>query len=495
MRIAIIGSGFAGIGMAIRLRQAGMRDFVILERAGDLGGTWRDNSYPGCQCDIPSRLYSFSFALEPHWSRTFPTQPEILDYLHRVSAQHGVDEHIRYHHEVLDAAWDDARACWHIDTAQGPVEAQVLISAVGGLSEPSIPTLPGMGAFTGTSFHSAQWDHEHDLRGRRVAVIGTGASAIQFVPRIQPLVERLHVFQRTPPWVMPHPDRPVREWERTLYETVPLAQRLVRAGIYWGRETYAVGFVVNPRVLQLAERQALRHMHAQVADEALREKLTPQYAMGCKRILISNDYYPALQKPNVELVSSGIEEIRARSIVTADGVERHVDTIIHGTGFQAAETPVSRRVRGLHGIVLSDAWRESGAQAYKGTTVAGFPNLFFIVGPNVGLGHSSMVFMIESQVAYIVDCLRTMERDRLATVEVRTDAQHEYNTGLKRRLGGTVWASGCRSWYMDGKGRNVALWPGFTYPFRLMTRRFDAARYRLRRQGANAPAPARAAAR
>ena len=486
MRIAIVGSGFAGIGMGIKLRQAGMKDFVILERAGDLGGTWRDNSYPGCQCDIPSRLYSFSFALEPHWSRTFPTQPEILDYLHRVAAERGIDRHVRYNHEVLEASWDDARHSWRIETTQGPIEAQVLVSAVGGLSEPSIPTLPGIEAFTGTSFHSAQWNHDHDLSGRRVAVIGTGASAIQFVPRIQPLVDKLHVYQRTPPWVMPHPDRPVKEWERRLYETVPLAQRLVRAGIYWGRETYAIGFVVDQRMLQLAERVARRHLRDQVVDPELRQKLTPRYAMGCKRILISNDYFPALKKPNVELVTSGIDEVRAQSIVTADGVERQIDTIIYGTGFQAADMPVSRRVRGRDGVTLHDVWNEGGAQAYKGTTVAGFPNLFLVVGPNVGLGHSSMVFMIESQVAYILDCLRTMQRDAVATVEVRADAQDEYNADLRRRLGGTVWATGCRSWYLDSEGRNVALWPGFTYPFRLMTRRFDAARYLLRRVPAEA---------
>jgi len=488
VRVAIVGSGFAGIGMGVRLREAGIEDFVILERADDLGGTWRDNTYPGCQCDVPSRLYSFSFALKPDWSRTFPTQPEILEYLRRVSREKGVDRHIRYGHEMLDASWDESGRHWRVITAQGVIEAQVLVSAVGGLSYPSVPDITGLNSFTGATFHSAQWNHGHDLRGEHVAVIGTGASSIQFVPQLQPLVDTLHVFQRTPPWIMPHPDRPVTALEQRLYATVPFVQRLVRAGIYWGRESFVLGFAVDPRILRVAERIARRHLKAQIGDAVLRDRLTPRYAMGCKRILISNDYYPTLTQSNVELVTAGIREIRPQSIVTDDGSEREIDTIIFGTGFHAADMPVAKLVRGRDGRLLHDAWVAGGAQAYKGTTVAGYPNLFLIVGPNVGLGHTSMVFMIESQVEYVIDCLRTMDREGLATVEVSPEAQEAFNRSLRARLGHTVWSSGCRSWYLDDKGRNVALWPGFTYTFRRLTRRFDAARYRA--EPVSAPAQA-----
>jgi cation diffusion facilitator CzcD-associated flavoprotein CzcO len=474
-RIAIVGTGFAGLGMAIRLKEAGIEDFVVLERAGDVGGTWRDNTYPGCQCDVPSHLYSFSFAQNPGWSRTFSRQQEIWDYLRGCAERYGITPHVRFGHEVTAAAWDEPGQRWNVETSAGPVSADVLVSGMGALSDPSVPPIPGLESFDGTMFHSAAWDHDHDLAGARVAVVGTGASAIQFVPRIQREVGELHVFQRTPPWIMPHPDRPLSRLERVAYRRVPALQRLMREGIYWARETFVLGFL-HEHVMRLPERLARMHLRRQVADPGLRAKLTPDYRIGCKRILISNDYLPALGRPNVALHTGGVREVRGRTVVAGDGSEAEVDTIIFGTGFHVTDMPAARRVRGRGGLLLDDVWRGS-PQAYKGTTIAGFPNLFMLVGPNTGLGHSSMVFMIEAQIAYVMDCLRTMDERGLRTVDVRPEAQARFVAGVQAGMEGTVWASGCASWYLDDTGRNSTLWPGFTWRYRNLTRRFDVDHY------------------
>ena len=477
-RVAIVGSGFAGLGMAIRLRRAGIEDFVVLERADDVGGTWRDNSYPGCACDVPSHLYSFSFAPNPAWTSTFSPQPEIWDYLRACAQRYGVMGHIRFGHEVHDAAWDEDAQRWCIETSKGALTAQVLVLGTGPLSAPSIPDLPGLERFEGTTFHSATWDHDHDLDGERVAVVGTGASAIQFVPQIQPRVGKLHVFQRTAPWIMPRPDRPLKPWERRLYRALPAAQLLMRAGIYWARESFVLGFR-HPRVMRLGQRLALRHLHRQVRDPELRRKLTPTYRMGCKRVLISNDYLPALTRPNVELVTDAIAEVRPRSIVTADGIEREVDTIIFGTGFHVTDMPAAERVRGADGRSLAEHWNGS-PQAHMGAMVAGYPNLFFLVGPNTGLGHNSIVFMIESQCNYVLSALRLMDERGAAELDVRPEAQAAYNARVQEQMRGTVWTSGgCASWYLDAHGRNTTLWPSFTWPFRERTRRLDPAEYVL----------------
>jgi cation diffusion facilitator CzcD-associated flavoprotein CzcO len=478
-RIAIAGSGFAGIGMGIRLKQQGIDDFVILERAGDLGGTWRDNTYPGCACDVPSHLYSFSFEPNPNWSSTFSPQSEIWDYLRRCSDKYGVTPHIRYEHELLDAAWDEERQLWEIGTAQGSLTADVLVSATGGLSEPKLPDIPGIESFEGAHFHSARWDHDHDLTGERVAVIGTGASSIQFVPEIQPKVGKLLVFQRTAPWVVARRDRPLRAWERAVYRAFPQLQLAMRASIYWARELILLGFR-RRRVGRLTEVVARKHLESQVPDPELRAKLTPPYRMGCKRVLISNDYYPALQQPNAELVTEPIHEVKAHSIVTADGTEHEVDTIIFGTGFAVTDLPVAHRVRGKEGLTLADTWQGS-MQAHRGTTVAGFPNLFFLIGPNTGLGHNSIIFMIESQANYVMDAINTMDARGVAAVEVRQEAQDAFNQQVQEDMKGTVWTSGgCVSWYLDAKGKNTVLWPGFTWSFRELTRKFDPAHYELR---------------
>ena len=456
-RIAIVGTGFSGLGMAIRLRQEGEHDFVLLERAEDIGGTWRDNTYPGCRCDVPSHLYSFSFAPNPNWSSTFSPQEEILDYLKDCADRHGVMPHVRFGTELRSASWDNDEQLWQIETSRGELTSDILIAGQGPLSEPSLPEVPGIDSFDGTAFHSAQWDHDHDLTGERVAVIGTGASAIQFVPEIQPEVGKLHVFQRTAPWVIPHRNRPLKSWERTLYRIFPPAQLAMRAGIYWARELFVLQFR-HRAMRSLLERIPLAHMRKQIKDPELRRKLTPDYRLGCKRILPTDEWYPALTKPNVEVVTEGIAEVRSHSVVAADGSEREVDTIIFGTGFHVTDVPIADLVSGR----------------------AGFPNLFFLVGTNTGLGHTSIVFMIESQIAYVLGALRAMRRQGARTLEVRKDAQSAYNAELDRMTEGTVWVTGgCTSYYIDRNGHNSALWPTYTWPFRRRLREFDTAAYML----------------
>jgi cation diffusion facilitator CzcD-associated flavoprotein CzcO len=470
--VAVIGTGFAGLGMAIRLRQMGVEDFVVLERAGEVGGTWRDNTYPGCQCDVPSHLYSLSFAPNPEWTRTFSLQPEIEAYLERVADDFDVRRFIRFDHEVVSATWDDERARWQLETTQGSLEADVVVSGVGALSEPSIPELPGIESFEGAVFHSAAWDHDYELDGKRVAVVGTGASAIQFIPHLQPRVRSMAVFQRTPPWVMPHPDRPLSKSEHRLYRVFPPARRLMRDAIYWAREGFVIAFM-HPRLMKIGERIARRHMAKQVPDPGLRRKLTPSYRMGCKRVLLSNEYFPALQKPNVEVVTDGIAEVRAHSVLGAQGVEHDVDAIIFGTGFHVIDMPFAKRVVGRGGKTLEQSW-ERGMKAHKGTSIAGFPNLFMLLGPNTGLGHNSVVFMIEAQIAYVAEALRTMRERRAASVEVRREVVEAYDAEIQSRLQGSVWNSGgCASWYLDDQGRNSVIWPGFTWRYKRRMLAFD----------------------
>jgi cation diffusion facilitator CzcD-associated flavoprotein CzcO len=477
--VAIVGAGFSGLGTAIRLRREGVEDFVVLERHEDVGGTWWANTYPGCACDVPSHLYSFSFAPNPEWSQTYSPQREIRAYLRRCAEQFDLYRSIRLGTEVTAASWDDDAGRWTLETSAGPVSARVLVAGMGSLTEPRIPDLPGLATFEGAMFHSARWDHGHDVTGERVAAVGTGASAIQFVPAIQPTVAALHVFQRTAPWVMPHTNRRITERERRLYRRLPALQKAVRAGVYGAREALVLGFVKHPRLMAVPERLARRHMREQVADPALRAKVRPDYAVGCKRILPSNDWYPALGKPNVELITSPIREVRPCSVVAADGSEREVDTIIFGTGFHVTDMPFGELVRGRDGQRLADVWEDS-PRAHLGCTVAGFPNLFLLLGPNTGLGHSSMVYMIESQINHVIDALRVMRERGAAVAEVRPEVQAAYNRELDEKLAGTVWNTGCSSWYLDASGRNAALWPDWTWRFRLRTRRFDPAQHMLR---------------
>jgi cation diffusion facilitator CzcD-associated flavoprotein CzcO len=476
--VAVVGGGFSGLGMAIRLKQSGHDDFVVLEGGEDVGGTWHFNTYPGCACDVPSHLYSFSFAPNPEWSETYSSQPEIRDYLRRCADRFGIRPHVRLNCELTGADWDEESGRWQLETSGGHVRARVLVFAAGPLFEPKLPPIAGLESFEGKVFHSARWDHDYVLRDKRVAVIGTGASAIQLVPAIQPEVAQLHVFQRTAPWVLPHSNRPVTPLERRLYRRFPALQRFVRGGVYALRELLVPGFVHRPRLLGLLERVARRHMRSQISDPELLRKATPDYAIGCKRILPSNGWYPALGKPNVELVTEGISEIRRASIVTGEGSEIDVDAIILATGFQVTEMPAAGLVRGRGGS-LREVWGKS-ARAHLGATVPGFPNLFLMLGPNTGLGHGSMVYMIESQIAHVFGALRTMDERQSDVIEVRPEALAAYNSELDRRLEGTVWNTGCSSWYFDEGGRNAALWPDWTWRFRRRASRFEPADYRLR---------------
>lgn len=476
-KVVIVGAGFSGLAMAIRLRQEGIDDFVILERAEDIGGTWHYNTYPGCMCDVPSHLYSLSFAPNPTWSHTYSPQAEIREYLRRCADQFGVRPHLRTNVEVQAADWREDAGLWEIATSAGAFTATVLVSGMGPLNTPLIPDIPGLERFEGKTMHSARWDHDYELRGKRVASIGTGASAIQYVPEIRQDVEQLYVFQRTAPWVMPHGDRPITDFERELYRRLPILQRLVRAGVYTAREMLVVGFAKDPRLMGLIEKIARLHIRRQISDPELVAKVTPDYTLGCKRILPSNRWYRALDEPNVELVTTGIDEVREHSIVDRNGVEREVDAIIFGTGFHVTDIPVAHQVRGREGKLISDVWQGS-PRAYLGTAIPGFPNLFLLLGPNTALGHSSMIYMIESQVEHVVRAIQAVQRTGARTVEVRPQVHAAFNREVEKRMRGTVWdTGGCVSYYLDATGRNATIWPDWTWRFRQRAARFDTSAY------------------
>lgn len=485
----IIGSGFAGLGAAVKLSRAG-KDFLILERASEVGGTWRDNTYPGAACDVPSNLYSYSFALNPGWTRSFSPQPEIQSYISSVADKYDVRRRTVFGCDMQSARWNGDTHRWDVSTTRGSYSAKILVSAVGALCEPALPDIEGIAGFEGEIFHSARWNHDADLTGKRVAVIGTGASAIQIVPAIADKVAQLDVYQRTAPWILPRFDREYTAPERFAFRYIPGFQRLSRALQYTMRETQVVGLAkaqVFMKPLELAARFQVRR---QITDRTLRKKVTPNYGIGCKRMLISNNYYPALGRQHVELVTDGIARVTSRGVVTVDGNEREVDAIVVATGFHVTDSPTFAGIFGKDGRSLAEVFDETGMQGYKGSTVAGFPNLFFLVGPNTGLGHTSMVYMIESQLEYLADAVRTIDRNRIGTVEVREDIQDEYNRSLQDAMKSSVWNNGgCGSWYLDKHGNNTTLWPGFTFEFRRITKKFDLAAYRSV-AAADLPAPA-----
>jgi cation diffusion facilitator CzcD-associated flavoprotein CzcO len=478
----VIGTGFAGIGMGIKLKQAGFDDFVLLEKDDDLGGTWRDNTYPGCACDVPSYLYSYSFEPNPDWTQMFAPQQEIWEYTRHCADKYGITPHIRYRSAVISARFDEDAALWTVETSAGDTyTARALISGVGALHVPRIPDIPGLDSFTGTWFHSAHWNHQHELAGRRVAVVGTGASAIQFVTQIQPIVGHLDVYQRTAAWITPKPDRKIPAKERRLHRRFPLFQKAIRGLVYWGLEARGAGFALDPRIMSMLEKSARKHLDRQVRDRQSREALTPHYQIGCKRILISDDFYPAVQQPNVELVTDQIAEIRPHGVVTADGLERPAETIIFGTGFDVSGNLMHLKVVGRDGRELSETWEREGISANLGISVAGFPNLFLLVGPNTGLGHTSMIFMIERQADYVIDALQQMRRRNAASIEVRAAAQRAFADRVQTKLSGTVWQSGCQSWYIDPSGRNSTIWPYFAFKYWLETRRVKTRDYEFSR--------------
>jgi cation diffusion facilitator CzcD-associated flavoprotein CzcO len=479
VHLVLLGTGFSGLGMAIQLKEHGYNDFVVLEQAAELGGTWRDNTYPGCACDVHSPLYSFSFAPNPGWSRVYSHQEEIRNYLRNCAERFGILPHISWSTKLLEATWHDDEQRWHLTTTQGQLTADVFISGNGPLNEPALPSLPGMERFEGVIFHSAQWQHDYDLRGKRVAVIGTGASSIQFVPQIQPLVNQLSLFQRTPAWIIPRLDHAIPARKQRALRFFPLRQRFERLLTYVVNEISALGLAYRPGFLKINLGMAQGHLKRQVSDPVLQAKLTPQYTIGCKRVLVSDDFYPALTQPNVDLVTDAIREVRAHSIVTEDGQEHEVDAIICATGFVTTSMQFPQHIRGRSGQTLGDAWA-TGPKAYFGTTVADFPNLFLLLGPNAALSHNSMIYMIESQVAYILSCLRTMERRGIQTVEVRPEVLERFTSEIQQRTQNTAWNSGCTSWYLDASGHNTTIWPGFSLEFRLRTRHFDPQSYLLR---------------
>lgn len=476
--IAVLGAGFGGIGLTIKLREAGFDDIVVLDRADDLGGTWQANTYPGCACDVPSQLYSYSFAPNPAWSRTYGKQPEILAYLRTVAERHDVVRHLRLRTELLDARWDEDAALWRIETSRGALTADYFISAAGIFAEAKYPALPGLDTFRGRTFHSLHWDHDHDLTGERVAVIGTGASAVQFIPEIQPKVEALTVFQRSAPWIVPRLDRPTLGLERRLLRHLPLAQKAVRGTWYSLIEGFGlVGFVDN-RFRHPYELLGRIQLRRQIRDPRLRATLTPDYMIGCKRAIFSDAYLPALDKDNVEVVTEGIAEVGPHAIITRGGAEIPVDTIIFGTGFTTIPTAFDRIV-GRDGQSIADLYARR-PQTYLGAAIAGFPNFFCTLGPFGAAGNQSAVYMIESQIAYIVDALKTLRASGQRRVEVRENVQDAFVDEMRRRSADTVWLTGgCESYYTTPDGGNAGLYPSWSFEYRRRTRRFDIESYEV----------------
>ncbi len=469
--VLVVGCGFAGLCMGVRLKENGLNSFAIIEEGNDVGGTWRDNHYPGCACDVPSHLYSLSFAPKADWSRLYPSQGELFTYLRDVADRYGLRQHIRFNTAMAHAQWNEHDALWHVITTAGStITAKVLISGVGALHVPSRPEVPGLDKFGGLAFHSLNWPADCDLRGKRVAVVGAGASAIQFVPKVAQLAEKLYVFQRTAPWIFPKHDRLIGKWERALLRYLPGYRQAFRKWLHWRHELRMLA-LDNDWLLRFFEGRARRQIARLISDPVLRKVVTPNYRMGCKRILLSDDYYQALVQPNVKVVSERITALLPNAIITADGAERAIDALIFGTGFDFVDSLRNLQVTGRNGITLRAAWHDA-IRAYHGITIAGFPNFFMMLGPNTFLGHNSVIMMIEAQADYIIDCLKQMAEKGLRVIEVREDAQLKFDEWLQSRLKGSIWqVGGCRSWYQDVSGRNVALWPGFISNYQRGVRR------------------------
>ena len=475
--VIVIGAGVSGVGAGVRLLEEGIENFTILEKAADLGGTWRDNTYPGCACDVPSALYSYSFAQKPDWSRAFAGQAEILDYVRGVAQDNKLTGHIQFEQPVEHAQWNEDKMHWVVETPSHRFYTRTLISCAGYLHEPIIPNIPGLNNFQGKVFHSSRWDHDHDLTGERVAVIGTGASAIQFVPEIQPKVAKLSVFQRTPQWILPKPDHAIPDIERRFFE-LPMALQTWRSLLFGGFESFGVGFR-HPSLLEQFQKIGMAHLKRSVKDPALRDKLTPDYTLGCKRVLMSNNYYPALTKPNVEVFATGLKEVRGNRVIGQDGSEQEVDTIILGTGFFVTEPPIAEKIHNHAGQSLSQHWAD-GMQAYRGTTISGFPNSFMVLGPNLGIGHNSAFVVIEAQLNYIISALKTMREKKLTKVNVLPDIQQSYNARVQEALQGTVWnTGGCSSYYLDKNGFNSVGFPWSSLKMKRLLREFDHRNYEM----------------
>jgi cation diffusion facilitator CzcD-associated flavoprotein CzcO len=479
-RVGIIGAGAAGLCMAIQLLDAGIDSFTIFERSDGVGGTWRDNTYPGAACDVPSHLYSLSFAPKTDWTRKFPEQPEILEYFESLVPRFGLEPHLRLGTGVESATWDDATCTWTLRTTTGEESTfDVVVSGLGQLNVPNIPDIAGLDSFDGTVFHSARWDHDHDLRGERIAVIGIGASAIQFVPQVAKQARQLTLFQRSVNYVVPKPDREFRAWERWLLANVPLLQRAYRESIYWRFEARFALMRKNSRLGRLVEQRFSKSMSGLVSPRLPEEAIVPDYTPGCRRLLIANDWYPTLLKPHVQVVTDGVEKITAHGIVTTGGEEFPVDTIIFGTGFRTTEFLSPVDIRGRSGVALRDVWAD-GAFAHLGLAVPGFPNLFMLYGPNTNLGHNSILFMIEQQVGHIRALLAEMGRRGSRAVEPTSEAMARYQSEIDEASARTVWAEDCQSWYKTESGRITNNWPDYTVRYRKRLRRPDPSEWHFR---------------
>jgi cation diffusion facilitator CzcD-associated flavoprotein CzcO len=482
--VLIVGAGFSGLCMGIKLLEAGMNSFLIIEKGAEIGGTWWDNRYPGCACDIPSHLYSFSFAPSTEWTRMYPGQQEIHDYLKRCVERYGLSPHLHLNSRFCEAVWDESEGVWNATAGDGMrIRARVLVSGMGALHVPRYPEIKGLDRFKGPAFHSSSWDHSVALVGKDVAVVGTGASAIQFVPQIAPRVGKLHLFQRTPPWIVPRLDFAFSEKWRRRFRSIPITRWAFRQYIFWRQEVRVLGFLGNETFRKKVEAIALRHLARRIKDPKLRAAMTPDYQLGCKRVLVSDDYYPTFNRSNVELVTEGIAEVCEHSIVTSDGVERPIDVLIYGTGFRASEPLIGCRVVGKGGVEIHDAWRKR-MSAYLGVTASRFPNFFMLLGPNTGLGHNSVVLMIEAQVRYTMKCLKLMKRRNQRVLEVRPEIQQSFVQEIYRRMAGTVWQSGgCKSWYQDQTtGEITTLWPGSVVSYLRRTRSVSPSDYKLTSQ-------------
>jgi cation diffusion facilitator CzcD-associated flavoprotein CzcO len=481
-KIAIVGAGISGIGMAVQLRRAGLPDFVVFERARDYGGVWQHNSYPGAACDIPSYLYSYSFAQQKGWSRPCSPQAEILEYLHQIARENGVDEQVRCGIEITSASFDETALAWTLASADRVVcTCDVLVVACGQLSRPAIPAIPGLERFRGRRFHSANWDHSVELAGKRVAVVGTGASAIQLVPPVATQAAHLDVYQRSAPWMLPRRNPAYGEWFRRLNDRLPGVQTARRNGLWMLSELMTAAFVRAPAIGSLIQAWATLFMRRQVRDPELRRKVWPDYPIGCKRVLFSSYYLPALQRSNVELVTDPIERVTGTAVVTSDGLERPADVIVFGTGFRANDFVAPMLVKGRNGLNLDAAWA-GGAQAHHGISVSGFPNMFLLYGPNTNLGSGSVIMMIEAQIRYVIQAVRELARSDSAALEVKPEVEAGSTAAVQQRLLDTVWTS-CGSWYrVEGTGRVTNNWPGQVYEYQRLVRHFDAWSYRhLRR--------------
>jgi cation diffusion facilitator CzcD-associated flavoprotein CzcO len=477
-KVVIVGAGFAGIAMGHALREAGEHDFVILEKSHELGGVWRDNGYPSSACDVPSHLYSFSFAQDPQWSRRYAPRDEILAYLRKVSERTGLLAHIRFGCEVAALTFDDQTRRWQVRTAEDErLEAQVVISAIGQLGRPHVPEIAGLASFTGQTFHSARWPKGFDPRAKRVAVVGTGASAIQIVPGIIDAVSRLFLFQRSAPYVVARGDYAYGERAKKAFAKRPALLKLSRALTFAELELRVSAFRYPERTRWYAQRMFRRHLETHIKDPSLRAKLTPRDPFGCRRVLLSDEYFPALARPHAEVVTSPIAEVRADAIIGEDGVRRAVDVIVFATGFRSTEFLAPIEVRGEHGRSLKASW-QGGAEAYLGLSVSGFPNLFLMYGPNTNLGHSSIIFMLESQARFVVDALRLLRARGAKTMDVKPAVQADFNAEIHRELDGLVWSQ-CASWYKQADGKNTNNWPFYPWAYRVLTQRVRAEDYEI----------------